>query len=65
MKNLMVLPLIIFLTGTAFAQTPSGEEILKRVDNNLVIDRALAAAEGGAVRQERQAPQDHGDERGF
>lgn len=42
MKKIMVLPLIIFLTGTAFAQTRSGEEILKLVDNNLVIDQAVS-----------------------
>ncbi|MCU7495732.1 MAG: outer membrane lipoprotein-sorting protein [Ignavibacteria bacterium] len=32
---------IFLLSGFAFAQAPSGEEILKHIDKNLIIDRAL------------------------
>ena len=42
MKKLGVISFMILYAGTALAQTPSGEEILLRVDGNMVIDQAIS-----------------------
>ncbi len=47
MKKLIIITLfslLIIFAGYAAAQTPSGEEILKKVDRNLVIDQAITVS---------------------
>ena len=44
MKKLIVIPLLILSAGTATSQTLSGEEILKRVDSNMVVEQAVSVS---------------------
>ncbi len=44
MKKLIVVPLMILFAGSSMAQTPTGEEILNRVDRNMVIDQAISVS---------------------
>ena len=41
-KKLSLLLLIIAMNINGFAQTPSGIEVLKQVDKNLVLDKAIS-----------------------
>jgi outer membrane lipoprotein-sorting protein len=42
MKHLLILLIIAVITSPAFAQTPTGEEILRKIDENMVIDEAIS-----------------------
>ena len=44
MKKLIIITLLIIFAGYAVAQTPSGEEILKRVDRNMVVEQAISVS---------------------
>ena len=44
MKRLIIIPLIMSFVGSAMAQTPSGEEILKRIDHNMVVEQAISVS---------------------
>ncbi|MBT4483271.1 MAG: outer membrane lipoprotein-sorting protein [Candidatus Latescibacteria bacterium] len=44
MKKLIIIPLMILFAGSAAAQTPSGEEILQRVDRNMVVEQAVSVS---------------------
>jgi len=44
MKKLIVIPFMILFVGSSMAQTPSGEEILKRVDSNMVVEQAISVS---------------------
>ncbi len=44
MKKLIIIPLLILFDGSAAAQTLSGEEILKRVDRNMVVEQAVSVS---------------------
>jgi hypothetical protein len=41
-KILFLLLLIIAMNINGFAQTPSGVEVLKQIDKNLVLDKAIS-----------------------
>ena len=44
MKKLIVIPLMISFVGSAIAQTPTGEEILYQVDQNMVVEQAISVS---------------------
>ena len=44
MKKLIIILLILSFTGSAMAQTPTGEEILNRVDSNMVVEQAISVS---------------------
>lgn len=44
LKALFVSLFVVTLTGAAVVQTPSGDEILRRVDQNMVVDQAVSIA---------------------
>ncbi|MFC1694480.1 outer membrane lipoprotein-sorting protein [Candidatus Latescibacterota bacterium] len=44
MKKLMIIPFLILLVESSLAQTLSGVEILKRIDENMVIDQAISVS---------------------
>ena len=44
MKKLIIILLILSFTGSAMAQTPTGEEILNRVDRNMVVEQAISVS---------------------
>ena len=44
MKMLIIIPLLILSAGTATSQTLSGEEILQRVDRNMVVEQAVSVS---------------------
>ena len=44
MKKHILIPLLILFAGSAAAQTLSGEEILQRVDRNMVVEQAVSVS---------------------
>ena len=44
MKKYIVIPLLILFAGSAASQTLSGEEILQRVDRNMVVEQATSVS---------------------
>ncbi len=44
MKKHILIPFLILCAGSAEAQTLSGEEILQRVDRNMVVDQAVSVS---------------------
>ena len=44
MKKHIIIPLLILFAGSAIAQTPTGEEILHRVDQNMVVEQAISVS---------------------
>lgn len=42
MKKLIILLILLIFPPVIFAQTPTGEEILRKIDENMVIDEAIS-----------------------
>ena len=44
MRQIILAALVVLLTVQAPAQTPTGDEILKKIDENLYIDQAMSTS---------------------